>query len=208
MNTKVANAIMKGKLVKFGIFTLTSGKKAPVYIDLRELPSYPKLFNDVANQLSKLVKSLPCDIVAGSESAGIPLSTAVSMKTKIPMIYVRKKPKSHATKSQVEGVLKKGKRVILVDDLVAYGTSKINFINGIKKDGGKVKDVVIVLERGEKDGGRELVEKKGYKLHALLTLKELMEYMVKRKRLTKKLQQSTIQYLDNPGEWERRLNKK
>lgn len=207
MNTKVAKAIIKAKLVKFGLFTLTSGKKTPIYIDLRELPSYPKLFNDITNELSKLVKSLPCDIVAGAESAGIPLSTAVSIKTKIPMIYVRKEPKKHGRSSQVEGVLKKGKRVILIDDLITYGTSKINFIDGIKKDGGKVKDIVIVLERGEKGGGRELLKKQGYHLHALLTLKELMNYMVKKRKLTKNLQKSTSQYLDNPTKWEKDLKK-
>ena len=207
MNTKVADAIMKGKLVKFGLFTYTSGKQGPIYIDLRELPSYPKLFNDVTNELSRLVQSLPCDIVAGAETAGIPLSTAVSIKTGTPMIYVRKEPKKHATKSQIEGILEKGKRVILVDDLITYGTSKINFINGIKKAGGRIKDIVIVLERGEKNGGRELLKKKGYKLHALLTLKELMEYMVKKHKLSKKLQQSTIQYLDNPDRWEKSLKK-
>lgn len=205
MNEKVAHAIIKAKLVKFGIFTYTSGKKGPIYIDLRELPSYPKLFNDVTGELNRIIKSLPCDVVAGAETAGIPLSTAVSIKTRIPMIYVRKKPKGHGTGSQTEGVLKKGQKVILVDDLITYGTSKINFIKGIEKEGGIVKDVVVVLERGEKGGGRDLLERKGYNLHALITLKELMKYMIKKRKLTKKLQNSTINYLNDPVEWERKI---
>ena len=95
MNEDIAKALADAKVVKFGEFTLTSGMKTPIYVDLRVLPSYPEQMEIVTKELAKLVKKLKPDVVAGAETAGIPLSTAISLKTKIPMIYVRKRPKNY-----------------------------------------------------------------------------------------------------------------
>ena len=130
MDKKIAKALADANVVKFGEFTLVSGMKTPVYFDLRILPSYPNSMKIVAEELSKLVKKLKADIVAGAETAGIPLSTAVSLKTKIPMIYARKMPKSYGTGEMIEGVLQKDAKVVLIDDMTTNGFSKIKFIDG------------------------------------------------------------------------------
>src|SRR3989338_5725080 len=133
MNEKIAKALADAKVVKFGEFTLASGLKSPIYVDLRVLPSYPESMQIVAEELVKVVKKIKPDVVAGAETAGIPLSTAISIKTKIPMIYVRKRPKSYGTMEMIEGVLKKNAKVVLVDDMATNAFSKLNFIQGIRQ---------------------------------------------------------------------------
>lgn len=175
MNEKVAKALADANVIRFGEFTLASGMKSPIYVNLRVLPSYPESMETVSDELSKLVKKLKPDIVAGAETAGIPLSTAISLKTGIPMIYVRKRPKNYGMMDMVEGVLEKGKKVVLVDDMATNAYSKLNFVEGIKHAGGIIKDVVIVLDREQ--GGVEALGKENIKLHSLITLKELLNYM-------------------------------
>ena len=111
MNEKIAKALTDANVVKFGEFTLASNLVSPIYVDLRVLPSYLESFKTVTGELAKLVKKLKPDVVAGAETAGIPLSTAIALKTNIPMIYVRKRPKSYGTQEMIEGVLKKDAKV-------------------------------------------------------------------------------------------------
>lgn len=175
MNEKVAKALADADVVRFGEFKLASGLNSPIYINLRVLPSYPESMKVVADELSKLVKKLKPDVVAGAETAGIPLSTAISLKTGIPMIYVRKRPKTYGTMDLVEGVLEKGKKVVLIDDMATNAYSKLKFVEGIKHAGGIIEDVVIVLDREQ--GGVEALGKENIKLRSLITLKELLNYM-------------------------------
>jgi len=175
MNEKVAKALADANVVRFGEFKLASGLNSPIYVNLRVLLSHPESMKIIGDELSKLVKKLKPDVVAGAETAGIPLSTAISLKTGIPMIYVRKKPKTYGTMDLVEGILEKGRKVVLVDDMATNAFSKLKFIEGIKHAGGIIRDVVIVLDREQ--GGKEALGKEDIKLHSLITLKELLGYM-------------------------------
>lgn len=175
MNEKIAKALADVNVVRFGEFKLASGLISPIYVDLRILPSYPDAMTAVTEELVKVVKKLKPEVVAGAETAGIPLATAISLKTKIPMIYVRKRPKSYGRGEMIEGVLKKDAKVILVDDMATNAYSKIKFIDGIKHSGGVVEDVLIVLDREQ--GGVEALAKENVKLHSLITLKDMLSYM-------------------------------
>ena len=194
MNEKVAKSLTDANVVKFGEFTLASGIVSPIYVDLRVLPSYPESMATVAEELVKVVKKLKPDVVAGAETAGIPLSTAISLKTKIPMIYVRKRPKSYGTKEQIEGVLEKDAKVVLIDDMATNAFSKLKFIEGIANSGGIVEDVVIVLDREQ--GGVEALAKENVKLHSLITLKELLDYMKDNNLVDDDKYNETLEYLE------------
>ncbi len=194
MNEKVAKALVDANVVKFGEFTLASGIVSPIYVDLRVLPSYPESMVVVTDELVKVVKKLKPDVVAGAETAGIPLSTAISLKTKIPMIYVRKRPKSYGRKEQIEGVLEKDAKVVLIDDMATNAFSKLKFIEGIKNSGGVVEDVVIVLDREQ--GGVEALAKENVKLHSLITLKELLDYMKDKKLVDEGKYNDALSYLE------------
>ena len=194
MNEKVAKALADANVVKFGEFTLASGLVSPIYVDLRVLPSFPESMATVTDELAKVTKKLKPDVVAGAETAGIPLSTAISLKTKIPMIYVRKRPKSYGRKEQIEGVLKKDDKVILIDDMATNAFSKLTFIEGIKNSGGVVQDVLIVLDREQ--GGVENLAKENVKLHSLITLKELLDYMKDNNLIEEEKYNEVLDYLE------------
>ena len=172
---KIAKALCDANVVKFGTFKLVSGKITPVYFDLRVLPSNPKSMQAITEELVKKVKELKVDVVAGAETAGIPLAAAIGLKAKMPMIYVRKRPKQYGTMSMIEGLLEKNQKVALIDDMTTDGYSKIGFIDGIRQAGGIVTDVVIVLDREQ--GGEETLKKEGAKLYSLITLREVLDYM-------------------------------
>ena len=172
---KVLEALTNANVVRFGEFTLVSGETSPIYVDLRVLPSYPESFDTVTSAMAELVKKTGADVIAGMETAGIPLSTAIALKLKKPMVYVRKKPKAYGTHSRIEGMLREGDKVVLVDDLMTRGTSKVDFIKPVR-DAATVSDLVIVLDREQ--GGEDVMVQNKVTLHKLVTLKELLSYMV------------------------------
>ncbi len=194
MNEKVAKALTDVNAVRFGEFTLVSGMKTPIYVNLRVLPSYLESFVAVNEELVKVVKKIKPDVVAGAETAGIPFATAISLKTKIPMIYVRKRPKSYGTQEMIEGVLEKNAKVVLIDDMATNAFSKLAFIEGIRQAGGIVNDVVIVLDREQ--GGIEALAKEKVKLHSLITLKELLSYMEEKELIDEGQHKEILDYLE------------
>lgn len=191
---KICDALLKANTVKFGEFTLASGKKSPIYIDMRVLPSYPAQFDVVTSEMARVVKELGADVVAGVESAGIPLSTAVALKNKMPMVYVRKKPKDYGTKSQIEGIMRHGDRVVLIDDLITDGGSKLEPVGALRDAGGRIENVVVILDREQ--GGEEILAQNGCKLHALVKIKKLLAYMLKNGAIGKSQYAQVLSYLD------------
>jgi orotate phosphoribosyltransferase len=200
MNETVAKALCDANVVRFGDFTLASGRKSPIYIDLRILPSVPKSMGVIAEELGKVAKSLDVTVVAGAETAGIPIAMAISLKTEIPMVYVRRRPKRYGTHSMIEGILTKEDKVVLVDDLITNGGSKMTFVDGIKMAEAKIEDVLVILDREQ--GGKETLSKEGINLHSLITLRELLDYMKANKMLMEDQYKSVMDYLGNPEAWE------
>lgn len=199
MKDKLAKALCDANVIKFGLFSLASGRKSPVYVDIRVLPSNPGSFSVAIDSLVKQIKELKVDVVAGAETAGIPIAAAIAIKAKMPMIYVRKRPKGYGTMSFIEGVLEKGQKVVLIDDMITDGKSKIRFIEGIRTEESICEDVFVILDREQ--GGTEGLAAEGAKLHSLITLKELLEYMKKNKLVDDDNYSITMNYLNNPEQW-------
>ena len=193
MNKKAAEALIKADVLKFGAFTLANGTVSPVYVDVRVLPSSPESFKIISKLLAKEAKKLGVDIVAGAETAGIPLAASMSVLSGLPMVYVRKHPKSHGTNSQIEGLLPEGKKVVLVDDMMTDGGSKLVFIEGLRNAKAVVQDVLIVLDREQ--GGSKTLESAGCRLHALITLKQLLKYMRKSNLIDETKYEEVLEYL-------------
>src|SRR5437660_11925542 len=121
-------------------FTFTSGRKSPVYIDCRRLISFPrartKLMDLGAELIERRVGCESLDAIAGGETAGIPFAAWIADRLSLPMLYVRKQPKGFGRNAQIEGQLKDGARVVLIEDLASEGTSKLNFVRAIRQAGG------------------------------------------------------------------------
>jgi orotate phosphoribosyltransferase len=165
--------------VEFGLFKLSSGKATPYYVDLRIVPSFPDAYKDICEfYVQAIVKQIGTknfDRITGIPIAGIPFASLVAYLFKKPFLYVRKGAKLHGRERRVEGILVSGDRVLLVDDLVTTGLTLKEAAEAVRAEGGVVTDAIAFLDREE--GGKELLEKSGVKLHALLKMSEMAKIL-------------------------------
>jgi len=163
--------------VKFGSFTLASGKQSPIYVDLRRVVSYPSLFKMVAFAYSEIVKSLDFDRVAGVPYAALPTAAVVSWKLGRPMIYPRKEVKQHGTGQNIEGDFAAGQTAVMLEDVITSGGSIVKAADTLREAGLVVRDVVVLVDREQ--GGHEKMAEIGLRLHAVLTIGEILETLKK-----------------------------
>ncbi len=172
--SKLADGLLEAGCIKFGEFTLKSGLKSPIYIDLRQIITYPKLLKQIGDAYLPLLKDLKFDRIAGLPYAAIPISTAVSLAGNYPMIYPRKEVKTYGTKAEIEGEYHAGETVVVIDDLATTGGSKFEAIEKLTGVGLVVKDIVVLVDR--QSGAKESLEQAGYNLYAVLTITQLLDY--------------------------------
>lgn len=168
--------------VKLGKFTLHSGKKSPIYLDLRLLASYPRVLKQAAAAYRTVLQQLTFDLLAAAPLAGLPIGTAVSLDMEIPLIYPRKTAKSYGTGKSIEGVWQVGQTAVVLDDLVTSGDSIINAIVSLKPAGIQVRDAVVLIDREQ--GGTKTLADLGYQLHAVISLSHLLAILENHERIT------------------------
>lgn len=172
---EIALALHQIGAVKFGDFTLKSGIKSPIYIDLRLLISYPKVLRLISEAMIEVAKTLKFDVIAGIPYTALPIATAISVSQDWPMVYARKEVKDYGTKKKIEGVFKEGDTALIIDDLITTGGSKFETIEPFEASGLKITDFLVLVDR-EQGGGR-LLEEKGYKLHSIIGINELLDIL-------------------------------
>lgn len=193
IKTLLANALLEAGCVKFGEFTLKSGLKSPIYIDLRQIISYPRLLEQVGAAYLPILKKLEFQRIAGLPYAAIPISTAIALQGGYPMIYPRKEIKEYGTKAEIEGEYHPGETAVVIDDLATTGGSKFEAIEKLASAGLKVKDVVVLIDR--QSGAKEALEQAGFRLHAVLTISELLDYWEKTGKVAKERVLETRRFL-------------
>ena len=162
-------------IIKFGKFTLKSGIESPFYVDLRPLASDPKILKSLANYLLDMLPLDNFDVICGVPYAALPMATAMSLESYIPLIIKRKEAKQHGTKKLIEGIYTKGQNCLLVEDVITSGASLLETIPEIENEGITVSDIIVVLDRQQ--GGKELLESKGYRVHTLFTISEVCKML-------------------------------
>jgi orotate phosphoribosyltransferase len=155
--TTLANEIYKTAHLT-GTFKLRSGKVSSDFFDKYLFESNPNLLNEVAEHLAKLIP-IGTEILAGLEMGGIPIATALSLKTGIPVAFVRKKAKEYGTCKLAEGIDIRGKDVCIIEDVVTTGGQILLSAKDLSDFGANIKNVLCVIEREQQ--GRDNLEKTG-----------------------------------------------
>lgn len=179
--------------VKFGSFKLKSGILSPIYLDIRLIISYPDLLSSVASAMWNTIKDIEFDIVCGVPYTAIPIATTLSIHNKIPMIIRRKEAKDYGTRKSIEGKFQKGDRCLVIEDLVTSGSSVFETIDPLEHEGLKVKDIVVLIDREQ--GGKQNIEQKGYTLHSVFTLKEILHKLELEERISSTTKQEVLNFI-------------
>ncbi len=176
-----ATFLHQNEAIKFGDFTLTSGKKSSYYIDLRIVPSFPHQFRKMIKSLQNLVSENigfdNFDCLASVPTSGLVIASALALEIVKPLIYVRNKPKEHGTGKAIEGKLRKGMKVVLVDDVATTGISLVNTIKTLREAGAIVTDACVIINRFE--GSTDLLNKENVKLHEITNVIEITNLLNK-----------------------------
>lgn len=200
--TREIYALMDGLLeagcVKFGQFTLKSGTQSPIYLDLRQLVSFPALLSQAAAAYLPVLKKLSFDRLAAIPYAALPIGSAISLQGGWSMIYPRKEVKSYGTKAEVEGLFKAGETVVVIDDLATTGGSKFEAVEKLTAAGLNVRDVVVLIDR--QSGAAEALEGAGFHLHAVMNLTDMLDHWQAAGKVPQQQIEAVRTFLRQPAE--------
>ena len=194
-------------------FVFVSGRISPVYIDCRKLLSFAMEREYIVTELAKKAETSiglnNIDVVAGGETAGIPYASFVAHLIRKPMIYIRKQPKGYGGTKQIEGVLDPGKRVMLVEDLITDGLSKLRFNIGIRGAGAKMTHCLCVFDyasdRLNQHEGKINLAKNDIQLHVLANWDDVLDTGRAKNYFTAEQNQQIIDFLQDSENWGRKM---
>ncbi|HET9469481.1 MAG TPA: orotate phosphoribosyltransferase [Usitatibacter sp.] len=182
--------------IKFGEFTLKSGRTAPVYVDLRVLVSHPEALRQAGEILDSRLRSLSFDRIAGIPYAGLPLGVAASLAGGYPLCYARKEAKEYGTRQLIEGEHHAGERVVLIDDVITDGGAKLEGAAPFRAEGLVVEHVLVLVDREQ--GGAEMLAQHGLRLHSCCTLREILAALRDAGRISGDTSAQVLAYLAGP----------
>ena len=181
--------LYKNNIIRFGNFTLASGKNSSYYVDLRLIPSYPHQFRKMIKNLQNLIVEKTglddFDCLASVPTGGLVVTSALAIEIVKPLIYVRSKPKEHGTTKSIEGKISAGMKVVMVDDVMTTGTSVLNGINQLKEAGLLVSDLYVIINRLE--GGDKALSDIGVQTHQLTDILEITDILFQEKLVDKEI---------------------
>ncbi len=167
----------KKGIIKFGDFTLASGKKSSYYVDLRLVPSYPIEFRKMVKYLeNEIVNDIGLDkfdSIVSVPTGGLVIASSLAIETVKPLIYVRSKPKDYGTSKSVEGEIHDGMTVVMIDDVATTGGSVVNAIKSLKEVNISIKDAYVIVNRIE--GADKAMLELGVKMHSILNILQITE---------------------------------
>jgi len=194
----VAKALTRSGALKFGSFKLKSGVSSPYYVDLSWLLSSPRDFecivSIVAEEIRALMSSESIDKLASIELKGALLLPSIANRLKLPCIIVRKEVKAYGLTGRITGgEVRKGERLIFFDDVVTSGDSKIEGIKPLEEAGGKVEVILVVVDREQ--GGKQSLERQGYRVKSVTTISDLVKSLRSLGTLSKEKVEQILEYL-------------
>jgi len=171
--------LFKNDIIKFGDFTLASGKKSSYYVDLRLVPSYPhefrKMIKYLENEIIQDIGLDKFDSIVSVPTGGLVIASALAIETVKPLIYVRSKPKDYGTSKSVEGKIQDDMKVVMIDDVATTGGSVVNAIKSLKEVNVTIKDAYVIVNRME--GAKEALSELGVQMHSVLDILQITEIL-------------------------------
>lgn len=158
--------------VEHGDFVLASGKKSSYYIDVKKAYTRPEVLKEIIREIAGIIDRENFDRIAGVAVGAVPLATALSLEIGVPFLIIRKRGKGYGTGRLIEGEIKKGDRVLLIEDVTTTGGSALRAVKTIRDAGGVCREVITVVDR--KEGAGELMEREGVTLRCLIKSEELI----------------------------------
>ncbi|MFM7861190.1 MAG: orotate phosphoribosyltransferase [Candidatus Nitrosotenuis sp.] len=178
-----ATFLHQNGIIKFGDYTLASGKKSSYYVDLRLVPSYPHQFRRMIKHLQRLISEQigfdGIDSVASVPTGGLVIASSLAYELVKPLVYVRSQAKDYGTGQLVEGIVKSGDRILLIDDVATTGGSVINGIKELKKAGAKITDAYVIVNRLE--GAEKNLLQEGVTLHQIFDVIQVAKILHEQK---------------------------
>ena len=178
-----ATFLHQSGIIKFGDFILASGKKSSYYVDLRLIPSYPHQFRILIkylqNDITENIGLSNFDSFVSVPTGGLVIASALAMETVKPVIYVRSKPKDYGTSKSIEGLIREGMSVLMIDDVATTGGSVVNAIKLLKEANIKVTDAYVIVNRME--GADEALKELGVKLHSIINVIQITQELYQQK---------------------------
>lgn len=165
MNKKIAQNLLDIQAVQINpeeYFTWTSGIQSPIYCDNRLTMSYPDVRENITNAFIEMIEKndLSVDVIAGCATAGIPHAAFLADALQLPMAYIRSDRKSHGKENQIEGVIKEGQHVIVIEDLISTGGSAINAAKVVRDEGAIVTHVLAIFTYSLKRAKQQFTQEK------------------------------------------------
>lgn len=195
---KVANALYYSGCIKFGVFKIKSGAISPYYIDLVRLLSSPEQLCTIAEVAAEQVRQIMVtdriDKLASIELKGALIVPSIACKVNLPCVVVRKEEKAYGVTGRIAGAdVSKGDNILFFDDVVSEGLSKVEGIKPLQELGANVKHLLVVVNREQ--GGKENLEKLGFRVHALAKISEIVNSLYQNKHISKEQADKVLGYV-------------
>ncbi|MBX8635768.1 MAG: orotate phosphoribosyltransferase [Thermoplasmata archaeon] len=152
----------------FGDFELTSGRRSSYYVNIKKAYTDPAILRAIASEMAPHVAG---SRVAGMELGAIPIVVAVSLETGKPFSMIRKEQREHGTRNMIEGAIKPGETVDIVEDVSTTGGSILKSVKWVVEAGGRVERAIVVVDRGE--GAADALRREGIALISLVNAEAL-----------------------------------
>jgi orotate phosphoribosyltransferase len=196
--TKIANALYLSGCIRFGSFKIKSGANSPYYIDLSRVLSVPKQLCTIAEvaseKIMEIAKEEKIDKLSSIELKGALIVPSIACQLNLPCVIVRKEEKGYGVTGRIAGAdVKKGDNILFFDDVVSEGLSKIEGLKPLHQLGANVKHLLVVVNR--QHGGKENLEKLGYRVHALATITEIVDSLSQDEHISKEQAEKVSEYV-------------
>ncbi|MEM0360798.1 MAG: orotate phosphoribosyltransferase [Candidatus Diapherotrites archaeon] len=187
-------------------YRYASGILSPIYTDNRLLMGYPEHRKKIIGAMADLIekRKIRFDVVAGTATAGIPHAAWLAEKTGKPMVYVRSEEKQHGKQNKIEGLIEKGWKAIVVEDLVSTGGSSVETVKGLRAAGLKAEDIIAIFTYNMKAATDKFLAEK-ISLFALTDFSTLISVAARKKYISEQEKEIVLEWNRDPQNWGKKM---